>query len=186
MKTNRKNFVKKIIGSLFLTPLFTNAHAKEDLIPEAKKMRIGVLDAIEKSKSMTLSIVNQMPEEFFSFKYTPEAMSFAEQFRHCAVYTFSQFSGRLNFNNPFEGNRPKVDLNKQETLAITNQMYDTLIQWANEITDQKLMRNIEFAGEEIPTWRFFYAMENHIIHHRGQAVVYLRLKGVKPQGYYGW
>jgi uncharacterized damage-inducible protein DinB len=29
-------------------------------------------------------------------------------------------------------------------------------------------------------------MENHIIHHRGQAIVYLRLNGVKPKGYFGW
>ncbi|MCU0354066.1 MAG: DinB family protein [Cytophagales bacterium] len=29
-------------------------------------------------------------------------------------------------------------------------------------------------------------MENHIIHHRGQAIVYLRLKGIRPEGYVGW
>ncbi|RZM10040.1 MAG: DinB family protein, partial [Pedobacter sp.] len=30
------------------------------------------------------------------------------------------------------------------------------------------------------------AMDNHIIHHRGQCMVYLRMNGITPEGYLGW
>lgn len=186
MKIQRSNFIKSLLGFSIFSPIVASATVKSNLVLEASKMRSGIIDALDKSKTMTLSIIEQMPDEFFGFKYTPESMSFAEQFRHCAVYSFSQFAGRIGVKNPFEGKKPKVLLNKQETIDITNVMYDTLNTWASEISEEKLMSDIEFSGENIPAWRFFYAMENHIIHHRGQAIVYLRLKGVKPNGYFGW
>jgi uncharacterized damage-inducible protein DinB len=55
-----------------------------------------------------------------------------------------------------------------------------------KISTEQLCAECDFAGDTIPVWRLFYAMENHIIHHRGQCVVYLRLKGVVPKGFYGW
>jgi uncharacterized damage-inducible protein DinB len=181
----RTKFLQTILGLFTVSPLLASTKKTNNTI-DACQIRTGIVDALKKSQEMTMKIVEQMPNEFFRFKYTPEAMSFAEQFRHCAVYSFSQFAGRLGVINPFEGKKPKVDMNKEETLAITKQMYDTLLQWTNEISEEKLMAEIEFSGESMPAWRFFYAMENHIIHHRGQAIVYLRLKGVTPKGYFGW
>ena len=186
MKIQRSNFIKSLLGFSIFSPIVASAASKPSFALEASKMRSGIIDALNKSKTMTLTIIEQMPNDFFGFKYTPEAMSFGEQFRHCAVYSFSQFAGRIGVKNPLEGKKPKVDLSKQEVIDITNLMYDTLNTWASEISEEKLMSDIEFSGENIPTWRFFYAMENHIIHHRGQAIVYLRLKGIKPNGYYGW
>jgi uncharacterized damage-inducible protein DinB len=37
----------------------------------------------------------------------------------------------------------------------------------------------------MPNGRLRYALENHIIHHRGQCVVYLQLWGITPVGYLG-
>ena len=65
-------------------------------------------------------------------------------------------------------------------------MYTYVRQSIEELTSEQLLAKCEFAGDAIPVWRLFYAMENHIIHHRGQCVVYLRLNGAIPKGYYGW
>ncbi len=186
MKIQRSNFIKSLLGFSVFSPIVASATPKSSLCLEASKIRSGIIEALNKSKIMTLGIVEQMPDDFFGFKYTPEAMSFGEQFRHCAVYSFGQFAGRIGVKNPFEGKKPKVDLSKQEVIDITNLMYNTLSTWASEISEEKLMSDMGFSSENIPTWRFFYVIENHIIHHRGQAVVYLRLKGIKPNGYYGW
>lgn len=29
-------------------------------------------------------------------------------------------------------------------------------------------------------------MDNHLAHHRGQMIIYLRLQGIKPPAYTGW
>lgn len=172
----------------FLTTIFGLAGASWVFGKKPKEIsrKTELLQAWEASRKTTLAIVEQITEEFVSFKYTPEAMSFAEQFRHCAVFTFGQIAGRLEFKNPFEGERPKVDLNKLETIEITKMMYETVMAWILQLSEEQMTQEIDFGGEKMPVWRLFYAMENHIIHHRGQAICYLRLKGITPKGYFGW
>lgn len=76
---------------------------------------------------------------------------------------------------------PKADVIKE-----LENMYAFVRQSIKELSDEKLLSDCDFAVETIPVWRLFYAMENHIIHHRGQCVVHLRLNGVIPKGFYGW
>ena len=139
-----------------------------------------------KSEEMTLTNVEQMPPELFTFKYTEEAMSFAEQWRHCVIYTCGQLAGRAGLENPYENVKLPVQMSKESVIDELKKMYTFVRQSINEMSIEKLVSECEFAGETMPVWRLFYAMENHIIHHRGQCVVYLRLKGVIPKGYYGW
>ena len=90
--------------------------------------------------------------------------------------------------NPYEdkSKRPPVELNKEEVIAELNRMYTYVFKVIKNLPEKELYEPIDFAGDTITGWRLIYAMENHIIHHRGQCVVYLRLKGVTPNGYLGW
>ncbi|MCH8517828.1 MAG: DinB family protein [Cyclobacteriaceae bacterium] len=151
--------------------------------------RQELLEAWKASQKFTLKIVNQMPDEYFEFQYTPEAMTFAEQWRHCAIFTCSQLAGRFNLEgNPYKDKSklPPVELNKEEVIAELNRMYDYVFKVIENLPEKELYEPIDFAGDTITGWRLIYAMENHIIHHRGSCVVYLRLKGVIPIGYVGW
>lgn len=151
--------------------------------------RQELLEAWKASQKFTLKIVNQMPDEYFKFQYTPEAMTFAEQWRHCAIFTCNQLAGRFNLEeNPYEdkSKRPPVELNKEEVITELNRMYDYVFKVIENLPEKELYEPIDFAGDTITGWRLIYAMENHIIHHRGQCVVYLRLNGVIPIGYVGW
>jgi len=130
--------------------------------------------------------VDQMPPEHFIFKYTDEAMSFSEQWRHCIMYTCGQLAGRVGIKNPYEGVKLPVQMPKDDVIKELKHLYTHVRQSIKDISDEKLLSDCEFAGETIPVWRLFCAMENHIIHHRGQCIVYLRLKGITPKGYYGW
>jgi uncharacterized damage-inducible protein DinB len=151
--------------------------------------RQELLEAWKASQKFTLKIVNQMPDEYFGFQYTPEAMTFAEQWRHCAIFTCSQLAGRFNLkDNPYEdkSKRPLVEMNKEEVISELNRMYNYVFKVIENLPEKDMYEPIDFAGDTIFGWRLIYAMENHIIHHRGQCVVYLRLKGVIPNGYVGW
>lgn len=139
-----------------------------------------------KSEEMTLTNVEQMPAELFTYKYTKEAMSFSEQWRHCVIYTCGQLAGRVGLENPYENIKLPVQMTKESVIDELRKMYAFVRRSIKEMPMEKLLSECEFAGDTIPIWRLFYAMENHIIHHRGQCVVYLRLKGVIPKGYYGW
>ncbi|MGL4632134.1 MAG: DinB family protein [Leadbetterella sp.] len=178
---NRNSFIKGLasIGT-FLS--FSSFQKKK----ETSTIRQELIEAWEASKTTTLGIIDQMPEEHFSYKYTPESMSFAEQFRHCAVFSYQIFKGKLSLPNPYEKEKPKVLLSKQETRDVTEKLYTTVLDWIQNYPEADFYKKTDFNGVNMPAWRLFYAMENHVIHHRGQAIVYLRLKGVIPKSYFGW
>ncbi len=195
----RTNFLKKILGLGFLSvwgcqPTDTKVKLTA---PEGDVKGLEHKDSINllrqeliaawlRSETMTLTNVEQMPSEFFTFKYTDEAMTFAEQWRHCVIYTCGQLAGRAGINNPYENVKLPVQMPKEDVIRELKNMYTFIRTSIEELSDTKLLTNCDFAGDTIPIWRLFYALENHIIHHRGQCVVYLRLKGVVPKGYYGW
>lgn len=151
-----------------------------------KDLRTELIAAWHRSETMTMTNVKQMPPEYFTFKYTEEAMSFAEQWRHCVIYTCGQLAGRAGLENPYENVKLPVQMPKEYIIKELENMYAFVRRSIKELSNEKLLAKCEFAGDTIPVWRLFYAMENHIIHHRGQCVVYLRLNGVIPKGFYGW
>ncbi len=150
------------------------------------RLKQELATAWERSEKMTLTNVDQMPSELFTFKYTDEAMSFSEQWRHCVIYTCGQIAGRTGIENPYENIKLPVQIPKEDVIRELKKMYGFVRTSIQEMPGEKLQTDCDFAGDTIPVWRLFYALENHIVHHRGQCVVYLRLKGVVPQGYYGW
>ena len=130
--------------------------------------------------------MEQMPPESYFFKYTEEAMTFSEQWRHCVVFTCGQLAGRTALENPYENVKLPVQMPKEEVISEIKKMYAFVRSSIEKLSVQELLAKCEFAGDEIPIWRLIYALESHIVHHRGQCVVYLRLNEVIPKGFYGW
>ncbi|NKI32186.1 DinB family protein [Croceivirga thetidis] len=195
----RTHFLKNLTGLGLLSAIgcrLTNENTEEVSGQEKSnfskteraidQLREELLAAWYQSEKMTLTNVEQMPEAYFTFKYTEEAMTFSEQWRHCVIYTCGQLAGRAEIKNPYENVKLPVQMPKKDIIKELKNMYNHVRKSISELPEEKLNADCEFAGETIPVWRLFYAMENHIIHHRGQCVVYLRLKGVTPKGYYGW
>jgi uncharacterized damage-inducible protein DinB len=190
---NRINFLKNLL-SVSLIPTATVAIAATvkplttptNLAAEAQRVRQELLMAWKMSEKMTLVTAAQMPAEHYGFKYTSDAMTYARQWKHCCDFTVSQLASRLNIPNPYENNTQPEKMEKADIQAELKTMYAWVRKAIETTPDATLFANSEYLGDDMPTWRLFYAMENHIIHHRGQCMVYLRLKGIAPEGYVGW
>ncbi|WP_425234894.1 DinB family protein [Ulvibacterium sp.] len=196
---NRTGFLKNIFGLGLLSiwgcridnskvkssAFVGNAESLEEQ-KSIEALRKELKTAWLRSEIMTMTNVGQMPPDFFTFKYTDEVMTFSEQWRHCIVYTCGQLSGRAGLKNPYENIKLPVQMTKDHVTEELKKMYAFVRQSIEALSAEKLLSDCNFAGDTIPIWRLFYAMENHIIHHRGQCVVYLRLKGIIPKGFYGW
>ena len=181
---NRLTFLKNLLGA-GLMPAAALA-TPTDLESEAQRIRRELLEAWTMSEKMTLITAGQMPADSFDFRYTPEAMTFAEQWRHCCQFTVSQLAGRLGVINPYQTRELPKAMTKQQVMDELKTMYAFVRQTITAVPDAKLLETDDYLGDKIPNWRLLYAMENHLIHHRGQCMVYLRLKGVTPEGYLGW
>lgn len=181
---NRLAFLKNIVGAALL-PTAALAHTT-DPETETQRIRRELLEAWAASEAMTLITAGQMPADAFHFRYAPEAMTFAEQWRHCCLFTASQLAGRLGVANPYEARELPKELTKSQVISALKGLYAFVRQTIETIPDAKLIERDDYMAGKIPNWRLLYAMENHIIHHRGQCVVYLRLNGITPEGYLGW
>ena len=184
---NRLHFLRNLLGTSLLPASALARPATIDLESQAQRVRRELLEAWARSETLTLITANQMPAEAYDFKYTPEAMSFAGQWRHCCEFTTTLLAARLDIDNPYKNGRDlSKAVTKQEVVDEVKALYSFMRQTIMTIPDAKLFEQAEFVGGKIPHWRYLYAMENHIIHHRGQCMVYLRMKGVTPEGYLGW
>lgn len=158
----------------------------EQMLVATQQLRQELRAAWVRSEKMTLTNVEQMPPESFTFKYTDEAMTFSEQWRHCVIYTCGQLAGETGIENPYRKVKLPYQMPKERIIEELQKMYSIVRNAIEELSAEDLLAECVFAGETIPVWRLFYALENHIIHHRGQCIVYLRLNGVTPKGFYGW
>lgn len=174
------------MGGLGILPAVVIARPVPDLPTEAQRVRRELLDAFRVSEKMTLITAEQMPAELYEFKYTPEAMTFGEQWQHCCHFAGGMLTGRLNIANPYADWKLPIAMTKAQVLDEIAKLYQFMRQTVETMPDTKLFEETDYTGGKIPNWRLMYAMDNHIIHHRGQCMVYLRLKGITPTGYLGW
>jgi uncharacterized damage-inducible protein DinB len=184
MNINRKTALKTLIFStLGLPGLANKKKAKNEFSQQ-------FASAWKSSESYTLRLFKQMPEDKLDWKYTPESFSWRTQFVHCITFNTAQLCGRLKIENPTEAKSKIKDywktLSKADLEKELKEFYAWVGKIATETSPETLEKMEPYAGEDIPVWRLFYALENHIIHHKGQAICYLRLNNITPIGYIGW
>ena len=59
-------------------------------------------------------------------------------------------------------------------------------QTINALTEKDLNEKVDFISGPMTRRRILMLMTDHVTHHRGQLVVYLRMKNVEPPKYIGW
>ena len=179
MLLSRKKALQTLAGSLFSLPLFSFS-------PKATRSAVAeFLESHKRSEKYTLAVFNQMPEDGMGFKPLPEMFTFQRHFVHCIEFVAGQLTARLGIKSPFDG----IDLNKlskEETKQALTQCYDWVEKTVATATPQQLAKTGDFGGDQVDLLRLLYICENHLIHHRGTTIVYLRMKGIVPEGYVGW
>ncbi|MEZ4902059.1 MAG: DinB family protein [Spirosomataceae bacterium] len=144
------------------------------------------LEANKRSREYTLSVFEQMPEEDMEFKPLPELFSFQRHFTHCIEFTAGQLTARLQIKDPF-ANIQWDKLSKAQTKKELSRFYDLIDRVVKEATPAQLAQTGNFGGDkEVDLLRLLYICENHLIHHRGALMIYLRHKQIVPNGYVGW
>jgi len=163
---------------------------KNDLKPtkDIAAFKQEFLRAWERSEEYTLTVFEQMPEEKLLYKYTPESFTFAFQFIHCIIFSANHVAVGFSVPNPYEKRKRDAwnSISKAELAKELRDFYAWVRTVVSEAPPKILLEEEKFAGDTIPKWQLLLGLENHIIHHRGQAIVYLRLNGVTPEGYVGW
>jgi uncharacterized damage-inducible protein DinB len=121
------------------------------------------------------------------YDYTPTKveMTYREQLKHIAgnmVWLCSSFlDGDKNYIDP-----TKTGDSKKEIIAMLEKAFAYADKTIGSLTEKDLDEKVEFIAGEMTRRRIMFLMTDHITHHRGQLVVYLRLNNIEPPSYRGW
>ena len=176
------------MGSLFLEKvlkLITNLFLLLTLTVSAVCAQEGPLVQIltkhwETSKQFTLAVAEAMPEADYSFKASPAEMSFGELMNHIAKADALYCSNAIGSPNPFTGSMENSKASAQKNL---NTAFDLCLGGLQKMNDADLMKMVGTGSHQVTAFERFWGAFTHTAHHRGQAEVYLRLKGIKPPDY---
>lgn len=134
------------------------------------------------AKEYTMAVAEAMPAESYSFKPTPDQFTFAVQMIHIAHANYAWFTNVLDEPRTIE--EPASE-EKPEVLRYLGETFDYCIA-ATKRMPHDLLSKPAAGVPNRPNGSTRDALLNmymHTAHHRGQAIVYLRLKGVTPPRY---
>lgn len=132
------------------------------------------------SKTYTLAIAEQMPEDGYASKPNPDQMTFAEQMVHVArenAYFFSKLAG-----TPSPVGKPEK-LDKASVIRMLNDSFDYAIKSLGSLTPEQLGKEADLGFAKMSGLDAVLLAMDHTTHHRAQCIVYLRVKGIKPAEY---
>jgi uncharacterized damage-inducible protein DinB len=153
-------------------------------------------DSFRVVRGNTIRIAQDLPEEKYSFRATPDARSVGELLSHIAIaYSFQyQVHGQdrrttlVGFDFPAlmqrMGAEEKVPRTKEQTLALLESSGEKWAGWLEGLTDDYLAERVEFpAGAAPPSktrFEMVLSVKEHEMHHRGQLMLIERIVGVVP------
>jgi uncharacterized damage-inducible protein DinB len=164
--------------ALFAIPVFAQSSVKDALVKHWKT-----------STDFTLSVAKAMPAEDYSFKPVPEEMSFSQVLIQVAGANLNACANASGTKRPdipdkiMQAVRGKAEVDKDTVLGFLADSFEFCNQAVAGMTPEKLDAVTGPENRKMTAFEWFWAYFTHTAHHRGQAEVYLRLKGIKPPDY---
>jgi uncharacterized damage-inducible protein DinB len=142
---------------------------------------------LQTAREYTLQVAESMPAQDYSFRPDADVMTFGEQLLH-----LSQNLGWLSsyyLNNKEQNPVSKSDIKLQEKdsiLSVVNKTYDYALEVMKNFPPDRLNDRVTFFAGPMSKLQIINLLNDHQTHHRGQLIVYLRMKGIRPPAYVGW
>ncbi len=128
-----------------------------------------------------------MPAENYSYRVTPESMSFAEHLMHIAWamdwHSQSLLNGRPARDWATDTELKVASKTKAEMIATVNNTFETTIQLLKDFDTTQLNDPIAYGELQRSKLQVLLILTDHITHHRAQMLVAMRLNGLVPPRY---
>ncbi len=167
-------FTITIFFALFCLPIFSQSSFLTDFQSKWKN-----------ASQYTLEFAEAMPEELYDYSPTEEEMKFRDQLAHIAgnmIWLCSSYLGA----GEFEGDLSNPPKEKTALIDLLEMAFDFTQNTLMEFDEQSLDDEVDFFAGPMSKRKILFLIADHVTHHRGQLVVYLRLNDIKPPRYRGW
>ena len=133
-------------------------------------MKEQLLNLTGTSRQYTLDVAAAMPEDKYNFKPAEDAWNFRELLHHIA-YGIEWWEANYVLGLETDWAPGVTSKNKEEVIAYLQKAFDSL---------QVVIKTQPMTEKAV---RGVHSTLDHITHHRGQAVLHLRMQGIEPPGY---
>ena len=147
--------------------------------PFAEKLRDDFLGHWISTRDYSLEVLDAMPEEHYSFKPTPQQRTFAEQSAHFALANNAYFDRFGKQTKTAKPEQPEV-LTKASIRDYVAASFEYVRETLASLDETDFKRRDYSLRAPHTAQDLFLRAYMHTAHHRGQIIVYLRLKGIEP------
>ena len=145
------------------------------------------LERLENSHKYLIAVAELMPEDKYDFRATPESMTFAENLLHIGYamdwHSQSLLGGRESREWKTDTIFKVANKSKKQMIATVDKSFHETISLIREFDTNQLDDELDYFGLNRSKRQIFSLLADHITHHRGQMLVYLRLNGLVPPRY---
>jgi uncharacterized damage-inducible protein DinB len=129
--------------------------------------------------SLSVDVAKAMPPDQYGFRPHPESMDFGQLMSHIAITNY-QFCAGLKDSQPPAMSSPTE---KDAVVKFLSDSFAYCTDVISNLTDAQLNAVHSSPDGRLPGREVLLAMYVHVAHHRGQAEIYLRDKGIRPPSY---
>jgi uncharacterized damage-inducible protein DinB len=132
-------------------------------------------------RKLSVAVAEAMPPEQYTFRPDPGSMTFGELMSHIAATNYAFCAGLQDSNAP---QTPSPgDKDKDAVVKFLSASFEFCSAVIPNLTEEQLGRVHNSPDGRLPGREALLALFVHVAHHRGQAEIYLRDKGIKPPSY---
>jgi uncharacterized damage-inducible protein DinB len=143
------------------------------------------------SGEFTVAVASAMPADGYTFRVAPEEMNFGQLMAHIAGVNLNACANASGLAKPalppkiaeWAKDTQKVDVDKETATQFLKDSFAFCAQAVAAMTPERLDSVVGPPARKLTGFEWLWAYFTHTAHHRGQAEVYLRAKGIKPPGY---
>jgi uncharacterized damage-inducible protein DinB len=133
-------------------------------------------DALSK---LSVAVAQAMPADQYSFRPHPDSMDFGRLMSHIATTNYQFCAGLKDAATP----ALPSPTDKDGVVKFLSDSFDYCAGVIPDLTEKQLSESHNSPDGHLPGREILLAMYIHVAHHRGQAEIYLRNKGIAPPGY---
>ncbi len=145
------------------------------------------IERLENSRKYLLLVADMMPEEKYGFKATEESLSFAENLMHIGFaldwHSQSLIGDREARVYQTDTVFKPANKTKAEMMARIDRTFTEAIALLQDVSPEQLDTELDYFGLTRSKRQIYMLLADHITHHRGQMLVYMRLNGLTPPRY---
>lgn len=165
---------------LVAAPLLAQSTVKDALIKHWKT-----------SGEFTIAVAEAMPADSYNFRPNPAEMSFGQLMAHIAGVNENACANASGLPRPvmppkiveWSKDTEKVDVSKETAIPFLRESFEFCDKAVAAMTPERLDTVVGPPARNLTGFEWLFGYFTHTAHHRAQAEVYLRVKGIKPPDY---